>query len=95
MKTFSIVYLAVLVAAVAGSPHPHPDAAAVAEPVSAPDADILDAGLTKRRRECHHRSECGRYDWSWCSSYCSRWSSDMSYMDDCGRGYYRCCCSRS
>ena len=100
MKTFSIVYLAVLVAAVAGSPHPHPeavadaaaDAAAVAEPVSVPDSDILEAGLAKRA-SCMHSSSCGKHSSYWCKDYCSEYGG-YSYRMGCGNSYYVCCCKK-
>ena len=97
MKTFGIIYLAVLVATVAGTPHPRPDAAAdaaaMAEPVPAPDSNIFEDKLAKRA-QCYHRSKCGWYDWNWCKNYCyNGWHANASYMYNCGSGYKQCCCS--
>ena len=97
MKTFSIVYLAVLAAAVAGSPHPHPDAAAdaaaVAQPVSGPGSDIFESELVKRGM-CYHKSDCGWYNADKCRHYCHGYHRNWSHMEHCGHnGYKWCCCA--
>lgn len=98
MKTFSIAHLAVLVAAVAGSPHPLPnaaaDAAAVAQPVSAPASNIFESKLVKRAK-CYHESNCSWFFAAKCEHYCRKWGADVTHMEKCDwLNRKRCCCSK-
>ena len=97
MKTFSIVYLAVLAAAVAGSPHSRPDAAAdaaaVAQPVSAPASYIFEPKLVKRAK-CYHESDCSWFFGAQCEHYCRGFGKDVTNMEKCDLlNRKRCCCT--